>query len=167
MYRGCLSNNTFRRIGLKPCSLESESASYFLLVICLITFIHQDLWYGKLVPSTHLKGKPSHTILCAFSRSNHRIWKGIPISDCLREEWTHVNVSSCSGGFKSQWFLLRLIGGIRSSVGMLAAPFRPLYKRISLLALLPLLRDAHFSFFFFFFFFSVFKSYSQFQSNNC
>ena len=47
------------------------------------------------------------------------------------------------------WFLLRLIGGIRSSVGMLAAPFRPLYKRISLLSLLRFLRDSHFSFFFF------------------
>ena len=36
--------------------------------------------------------------------------------------------------------------GIRSSVGMLAAAYRPLYKRISLLSLLLFLRDSNFSF---------------------
>ena len=107
-------------------------------------FIHQDLWYGKLVPSSHQRGKPSHTILCSFSRGNDRIWKGIPISDCLREEWALVNVSSCSGGLKSQWVMISTVPnwGITSSVGMQAAPFRPLYKRISLLSLLLFLRDS-------------------------
>ena len=59
---------------------------------CLLTFIYQDQWYGKLVglPSSHQRGKPSHTILYPFSRGNDRIWKGIPISDCLREEWALV-----------------------------------------------------------------------------
>ena len=36
--------------------------------------------------------------------------------------------------------------GIRSSVGILAAPYSPLYKRISLLSLLLYLRDTHFFF---------------------
>ena len=36
--------------------------------------------------------------------------------------------------------------GIKSFVGMLAALFRPLYKRISLLSLLLFLRDSHFFF---------------------
>ena len=69
----------------------SESESEFLLVIRLMTFIHQDLWYGKLVPCSRQKGKPGHTILCTFNRGNNQIWKGIPIFDCLREEWALVN----------------------------------------------------------------------------
>ena len=36
------------------------SESEFLMVIHLMTFIHQDLWYGKLVTSYHQLGKPSH-----------------------------------------------------------------------------------------------------------
>ena len=78
-----------------------------------MTFNHQDLWYAKLVPSSNQRGKPSHTILCTFSGGVNQIWKGIPISNDLREEWALVNVSSCSGG-------------------MLAASFRSLYKSISL-----------------------------------
>ena len=34
--------------------------------------------------------------------------------------------------------------GVRSSVGLLALPFRPLYNNMSLLSLLPFLRDSHF-----------------------
>ena len=78
----------------------------FLLVIPLMTFIHQDLWYGKLIRSSHQRGKPSHTILCTFNRGNNRIWKSIPIPDCLREEWALVNVSFCSGDLKSQWVMI-------------------------------------------------------------
>ena len=148
---------------------------------CLITFIHQDLWYGKLGPCSHQRGKPSHPIICDLSGRNNRIWKGILISGCLREEWALVNVSSCSGAWNVNewWFLLRLIVGIMASVGMLAAPFRPLYKRISLLSLLLFLRDSRLSFFFFFFFSPppppappppprpVFQSYCKFQSSDC
>ena len=39
----------------------------------------------------------------------------------------------------------RLFFGIRSSVGILALPFRPLYSNISLLSFLLFLRDSHFS----------------------
>ena len=46
-----------------------------------MTFNHQDLWYGKLVPCPHTRGKPT------FSRGNNWIWKGISITDRLREEW--------------------------------------------------------------------------------
>ena len=42
---------------------------------------------------------------------------------------------------KGRWFLQLL--GVRSSVGMLAAPFRPLNKSISLLSLVLFLRDSH------------------------
>ena len=37
------------------------------------------------------------------------------------------------------WFLQCLTGGIRSFVGILALPFRPLYTNMSLLSLLHLL----------------------------
>ena len=44
-----------------------------------------------------------------------------------------------------EWsFLQRLTRGIRSSVGILALPFRTLYNNMSLLSLLHFLRDSHF-----------------------
>ena len=43
------------------------------------------------------------------------------------------------------WFLQRLVLGIRSSVGTLALPLRPLYSNISLLSFLLFLRDSHFN----------------------
>ena len=42
--------------------LESESESEILLVVHRMAFIYQDLWYGKLISSSHKKGKLSHTI---------------------------------------------------------------------------------------------------------
>ena len=131
----------------RSSDLDYQSiVSEFLLVILLMTVIHQDLWNGKLVPSSHQRGKPSHNILCSFSRGDDRTWKGIPISDCLKEEWALVNVRFCSGVWKvNEWWFL-LIWGIKSSVGMLAAPFRPLYKRVSLLSPLLFLRDFYFRF---------------------
>ena len=71
-----------------------------------MALIHQDLWYRKIVPSSHQRDKPSHTVLCTFNRGNDRIWKVIPISDCLREESALLNVSSCNGGVKSQWVMI-------------------------------------------------------------
>ena len=138
--RGCISNDwCIKYVSVcftnSQCSIKSswKSESEFLLMIHQMMFIHQDLWYGKLVPSSHQSGKSSHTILCTFSRGNNQFWKSIPISNGLREELAFVNISSCSGGLKSQWrwFLQCLNGGIRSSVGMLAAPFRPLFKSMS------------------------------------
>ena len=57
-------------------------------------FIHQDLWYGKLVQ----RGKPSHTILCSFSIhvGNNQIWKGIPVW------WFDRRMSACKCQFL-QW----------------------------------------------------------------
>ena len=43
------------------------------------------------------------------------------------------------------WFLPRLFSGIRSFVGILALPFRPLYSSMSLLSFLHFLRDSHFN----------------------
>ena len=43
------------------------------------------------------------------------------------------------------WFLPRLDLGIKSSAGILALPFRPLYSSISLLSFLLFLRDSHFN----------------------
>ena len=51
------------------CRSESE----LLLMIRLVTFIHQDLRYGKLVPSSHQRGKPMRTIFCTFNRVNDQI----------------------------------------------------------------------------------------------
>ena len=45
---------------------------------------------------------------------------------------------------KEWWFLQRLTRGIRSSVGILALLFRPLYNNMSLLSRLRFLRDSHF-----------------------
>ena len=46
-----------------------------------------------------------------------------------------------------EWsFLQRLTRGIRSSVGILALPFRPLYNNMSLLYPLRFLRDSHFKY---------------------
>ena len=42
------------------------------------------------------------------------------------------------------WFLQRLTRRIRSSVGILAFPFRPCYNNMSLLSLLLFLRDSYF-----------------------
>ena len=148
----------------------------------MLPFKHQDLWYRKLVPSSHRRGKLSHIILCTTSGGNNRICKGIPISNSLRGEWALENVNSCSGDLKSmsddfhcallgdgvggggggggwiwsQWAMISTApywgmgggAGIRSSVGMLTVPFRPLYERISLLPYILFLRDSHLTFFF-------------------
>ena len=57
------------------------------------------------------------------------------------------------------WFLQRLVLGIRSSVGTLALPLRPLYSNISLLSFLPFLRDSHLTV-------QECQSYSQFHNSN-
>ena len=80
----------------------NESESELLLVTCQMTFIHRDLWDGKLVPSSGQRSKLSYFILCTFSGWNYRIWKGIPTSNGLREEESLVNISSCSGDLKCQ-----------------------------------------------------------------
>ena len=56
-----------------------QSESEFLLVIHPMTFIYQDLWYGKLVPNSHQRGEPSHIIFCTFRWDKNQIWRGIPI----------------------------------------------------------------------------------------
>ena len=48
--------------------------------------IHQGLWLGKLVPSSHQRSEFSNTILCIFSRWDQKIGEDIPIPDSLGED---------------------------------------------------------------------------------
>ena len=88
----------------------------------------------ELVPSSHQRSELSNTILCIFSRWDQRIGEGIPIPDSLGEETTFINICISNGSLKCHrcCFLQRLVMGIRSSVGTLALPLRPLYCNISL-----------------------------------
>ena len=111
----------------------------------------------ELVPSSHQRCELSNTILCIFIdeiresgrafQSLQRIGEGIPIPDSLVEEATFINICISNGSLKCHrgWFLARLVLGIRSSVGTLALPVRPLYSNISLLSFLLFLRDSYFN----------------------
>ena len=61
------------------------------------TIIYQDLWLGKLVPSSHQRSDFSNTIIYIFSRWDQRIWQYIPIPDCLVEEATFINICISNG----------------------------------------------------------------------
>ena len=70
------------------------------------TIIHQDLWLGKFVPSSHHRSEFSNTILCNFSRWDQRIREDIQIPDSLGEEATFINIYICNGGLKCIWLLI-------------------------------------------------------------
>ena len=53
-------NSAFKHIGFIRIRIRIR---FFLLMIRLMTFIQQDLWYGKLVPGSRQRCKPTHTIL--------------------------------------------------------------------------------------------------------
>ena len=61
-----------------------------------MTFIQQDLWYGKLVPSSHQTSKPSHTILWTFSRCNNLTSK---VPDQHVHEHSHQRGGVCVLGW--------------------------------------------------------------------
>ena len=94
----------------------------------------------ELVPGSHQRSELSNTILCIFCGWDQRrafqsliVWgKKLPLltSVLAMGVW---NAIEC-------WFLKRLVLGIRSSVGTLALPLRPLYSNISLLSFLLFLR---------------------------
>ena len=67
-----------------------------------ITIIHQDLWWGKLVPSPYKGSELSNRVFCSFSSRKERICKWIPISSSLGEEAALVNISISKGGLKCQ-----------------------------------------------------------------
>ena len=98
------------------------------------TIIHQDMWLGKLVPSSHQRRAFNNTILYNFSRWDQRIREDISIPDSLGEEATFINICISNGVWNAFecWFLPRLVLGIRSSVGILALPLRPLYSSMSI-----------------------------------
>ena len=59
--------------------------------------IHQDLWLGKLVPSSHQRSEFSNTILFNVSRWDQSFGKDIPIPDSLGEAATVINICISSG----------------------------------------------------------------------
>ena len=99
-----------------------------------------------LVPNSHQRSELSSTILRIFSGSDQRNGEGIPIPDSLGEEATFINICIGNGGLKCHRVLISTTPsfGIRSSVGTLALPLRPLYSNISLLSFLLFLKDSHF-----------------------
>ena len=67
-----------------------------------MTIIHQDLWWGKLVPCPYKRSELSNRVFCSFSSRKESICKWIPISNSLGEEAALVNVSISKGGLKCQ-----------------------------------------------------------------
>ena len=67
-----------------------------------MTIIHQDLWWGKLVPSPYKRSELSNRVFCSFSSRKESICKWIPISNSLGKEAALVNVSISKGGLKCQ-----------------------------------------------------------------
>ena len=101
----------------------------------------------ELVPSSHHRSELSNIILCIFSGWDQRIGEGIPIPDSLGEEATFINICIGNGSLKCHRVLISTTPslGIRSSVGTLALPLRPLYSNINLLSFLLFLRDSNFN----------------------
>ena len=67
-----------------------------------MTIIHQDLWWGKLVPCPCKRSELSNRVFCYFSSRKESICKWIPITNSLGEEAALVNVSISEGGLKCQ-----------------------------------------------------------------
>ena len=67
-----------------------------------MTIVHQDLWWGKLVPSSYQRSELSNRVFCSFSSRKESICEWIPISNSLGEETALVNVSISKGGLKCQ-----------------------------------------------------------------
>ena len=67
-----------------------------------MTIIHQDLWWGKLVPSPYKRSELSNRVFCSFSSRKESICKWVPISNSLGKEAALVNVSISKGGLKCQ-----------------------------------------------------------------
>ena len=101
---------------------------------------------GRLVPSSQQRSELSNTILGIFSRGDKRVCKCIPFPNGLGEKATLINISVSNGNLICHRMIISTAPnrGIRSSVGILALPFRPLYNNMSLLSLLRFLRDSHF-----------------------
>ena len=101
----------------------------------------------ELVPSSHQRSELSNTILCIFSRWDQRTGEGIPIPDSLGEKATFIYICISNGSLKCHRVLISTMPSlaIRSSVGILALPLRPLYSKVNLLAFLHFLRDSHFN----------------------
>ena len=108
-----------------PKSLQNQNCYWWHVQM---TIIHQDLWWGKLVPRPYKRSELGNRGFCPFSSRKESICKWIPISNSLGEETALVNVSIIKGGLKCQRVVISDMPnwGIKSFVGILAAPFRPL-----------------------------------------
>ena len=84
------------------------------------TIIHQDLWLGELVPSPHKRSKLSNWIYCTLRRRDKGICQGVPISYSLGKKLDlYISVPAIGIWNAKEWgFLVRLIGGARSFVGI-------------------------------------------------
>ena len=128
-----------------PGDRRKMSESELLLVTRPLTFIHQDLRNGKLVPSSCQRSKLSYFILCTYSGWDYRMWKGIPISNGLREEGSLVNISFSSGDLKCQRVMISAAPNWGNKV--VCWNVGSTFKSISLLSPLLFLRDSHLKFF--------------------
>ena len=84
----------------------------------------------RLVPSSHQGSELSNTIIGTFSRGDKRLWKYVPIPNGLGRGATLINNNVSTGDLIChRWSVLqRLTRVIRSSIGILALPFRSLYN---------------------------------------
>ena len=97
-----------------------------------MTIIHQDMWWGNLIPSPYKRSELSNRVFCSLSSRKESICKWIPISNSLGKEAALVNVSISKGGLKCHRVVISDMpngsGGTRSFVGILAAPFTTFVK---------------------------------------
>ena len=76
-----------------------------------MTIIHQDLWWGKLVPSPYKRSELSNRVFCSFSNRKESICKWISISNSRGgrgEEAALVNISISKGVWNAkEWWFMR------------------------------------------------------------
>ena len=99
---------------------------------------------GRLVPSSHQRSELSNSILGIFRRGDNRVWKCISIPNCLGENTILIRISN--GDLKCRRMMIPAAPnrGIRSSVGMLALPVRPLFNNMSIRTCMPQISEVTF-----------------------
>ena len=64
------------------------------------TIIHQDLWLGKLVPSSQQRANLATQFSATSADEIRKIGEDISIPDSLGEETTFINICISNGGLK-------------------------------------------------------------------
>ena len=95
----CRGRKTFCTPGLLHNQNQNQNCYWWHVQM---TIIHQDLWWGKLVPSPYKRSELSNRVFCSFSSRKESICKWIPISNSLGKEAALVNVTISKGGLKCQ-----------------------------------------------------------------